>query len=178
MTATLRQSGEIRPPSIAHALVRQCICYLKPMMSIALALLSWIPCHRRSPAIKSSLFCTMFWNARRRQSTNAADPWGGCLTVSGILYWPQMPVVDMMMTVRHDSAERRSQWSPSRSPLHKRWRKKALRNRLARAGFKPPETAVVKSQCGERSGKGGARSLSGRDQEDECKRTADDVSKA
>jgi hypothetical protein len=61
--------------------------------------------------------------------------------------------------------------------LHKRWRT-ALRRRLAGAGAKPPAAAEVKSRCGERVGKGGPKSLSGKDQEDERKCTAEDVSKA
>jgi hypothetical protein len=45
----------------------------------------------------------------------------------------------------------------SSAVLHERWRK-VLRSRLAGAGFKPPSAALVKSQGGERDGKGVTRS--------------------
>jgi len=40
--------------------------------------------------------------------------------------------------------------------LCRRWRR-ALRSRPAGGGFKPPQAALVKSQCGERCGKGGEK---------------------
>ena len=51
------------------------------------------------------------------------------------------------------------------------------RSRLAGAGFKAPQAALVKSHCGERWGKGMPRSMSVVNQRDERKRTADEVSK-
>jgi hypothetical protein len=51
------------------------------------------------------------------------------------------------------------------------------RSRLAGAGSKTPQAALVKSHCGERWGKGMARSMSVRDQRDERKRTTEEVSK-
>ena len=54
----------------------------------------------------------------------------------------------------------------------------APRSRLAGAGFKPPQAAVVKSDGGERWGKGRDVIRSGEGHGDERKRTADDVSKS
>ncbi len=51
------------------------------------------------------------------------------------------------------------------------------RSRLAGAGFKTPQAALVKSHCGKRWGKGMPRSMSVMNQRDERKRTTDEVSK-
>ena len=51
------------------------------------------------------------------------------------------------------------------------------RSRLAGAGFKTPQAALVKSLCGERWGKGLAETGSVGSQRDERKRTTDEVSK-
>ena len=52
------------------------------------------------------------------------------------------------------------------------------RSRLAGAGFKTPQAAVVKSHGGERLGKVTAVTVAGVAQRDERKRTIDEASKA
>ena len=60
--------------------------------------------------------------------------------------------------------------------LRERWRQ-VLQSRLAGAGFKPPSAALVKSQRGERDGKGmrKVRQVGGRKTNAGC--TTDEVSK-
>jgi len=59
--------------------------------------------------------------------------------------------------------------------LYRRWGR-ARRSRITRAGFKPPYAAGVKSPGAERLRRR-QEYLSGRKQGDECKRTAEEVSK-